>query len=104
MTLLLMVSRDMGRYLDGSDMESFLWNGITLAVFHCSRNIPRERRSCKKRLRGLASSAAHSLRTIVGISSGLMLFLDPVLRKIFLTCFGLKWTLPIEGDGKGQGC
>ena len=91
-TLLMTESRDMGRYFDGSDLESLLWIGITLAVFHWSGNKPWEKNSWKRRLRGLASSAAHSLRTLVGISSGPVAFPGSRLRSMFLTSLGLKWT------------
>lgn len=69
--------------------------------------MPREKRSWKRRPRGLASSVAHSLRTLVGISSGPDALPGSRLRRMFLTSLGLKWTLPMEDDGNGhcgRGC
>ena len=46
--LLMLLSKEMGRYLVGSDLESLLWIGDTEAIFHWLRNTVWEKQTSKR--------------------------------------------------------
>lgn len=60
----------MGRYMDGHDLESPLWKGTTETHFHWFGKAPWKKHYSDKQLRGLANSALHSFKTLMGIPSG----------------------------------
>jgi len=99
-TLLMMLSKETGRYLVGSALESLLWTGMTKAVFHWSGKVPFEKQSWKRRHNGLASSAQHSFKTLLGTRWGPDTLSGLRRRRIFVMSLDLKTTL----SSKTRGC
>ena len=100
-TLLTMQSNEIGRYLDGSAVDSLLWIGMTVAVFHCPGNTPCEKQRWKRWHRGLASSALHSLRTLAGMWSELVALSGTSCFNNCLIILGLKM-MSIDGIIVGE--
>ena len=94
-TLLIMQSNEIGRYFDGSALDSLLWIGMTEAIFHWLGNTPWEKQRRKRRQRGLASSALHSLRTLPGMWSGPVALSGASCFSKRLMILGLKMTFSI---------
>ena len=90
----------MNAALVGSDLESLLWTGMTEAVFHWSGKVPFEKQSRKRRHNGLASSAAHSFKTLLGTWSGPVALSGLRERRIFVMSLGLKTIF----SSKTRGC
>ena len=100
--LLMLLSREMGRYLVGSALEPLLCIGVTEAVFHWLGKMPLVKQRSNSRQRGLASSAQHSLRTLVGIRSGPVALSGFRCCRSFRTCLGLKTILSNDFDVEGR--
>ena len=89
-TLLIIQSREMDRYMDGLDSESLLWIGMTDAVFLWLGKTPCEKQRSNSLLSGLASSALHSFKTLAGISSGPLALSGCRFLRSFLNVFSSK--------------
>ena len=76
--------------MDGLDFESFLWIGMTDAVFLWLGKTPCEKQRSNSLLSGLASSALHSFKTLAGISSGLLASSGCRFLRSFLMSLGSK--------------